>query len=31
MERGVLARPVGANFRRAWAILMLDRWFSAFG
>jgi asparagine synthase (glutamine-hydrolysing) len=31
MERGVLARPVGANFRRAWAILMLDRWFCAFG
>jgi asparagine synthase (glutamine-hydrolysing) len=31
MERGVLARPVGTEFRRAWSLLVLDRWFSAFG
>jgi len=31
IERGVLARPVGTDFRRAWALLMLDRWFTTFG
>jgi asparagine synthase (glutamine-hydrolysing) len=31
MERGVLKRAVGAGFRRAWYLLVLDRWFSAFG
>jgi asparagine synthase (glutamine-hydrolysing) len=31
MERGVLARAVGPDFRRAWSLLMLDRWFTAFG
>ncbi len=30
MERGVLARPVGTEFRRAWSLLVLDRWFSTF-
>jgi asparagine synthetase B (glutamine-hydrolysing) len=30
MERGVLQRPVGPEFRRAWYLLVLDRWFSAF-
>jgi asparagine synthase (glutamine-hydrolysing) len=29
-ERGVLARSVGADFRRAWFLLVLDRWFTAF-
>jgi asparagine synthase (glutamine-hydrolysing) len=28
--RGVLRRTVGTEFRRAWSILVLDRWFSAF-
>jgi asparagine synthase (glutamine-hydrolysing) len=28
-ERGVLQRPVGPEFRRAWYLLVLDRWFSA--
>jgi asparagine synthase (glutamine-hydrolysing) len=31
MERGVLRRAVGAEFRRAWYVLILDRWFTAFG
>ena len=31
MDRGVLRRPVGAEFRRAWYLLVLDRWFTAFG
>jgi asparagine synthase (glutamine-hydrolysing) len=31
MERGVLQRPVGTEFRRAWYLLVLDRWFAAFG
>jgi asparagine synthase (glutamine-hydrolysing) len=31
MERGVLQRPVGIEFRRAWYLLVLDRWFTAFG
>ena len=30
-ERGVLRRSVGVEFRRAWSLLVLDRWFSAFG
>jgi asparagine synthase (glutamine-hydrolysing) len=30
MERGVLRRPVGPEFRRAWYLLVLDRWFTAF-
>jgi trans-aconitate methyltransferase len=30
-ERGVLRRSVGAEFRRAWYLLVLDRWFTAFG
>ena len=30
MERGVLRRPVSIEFRRAWSLLVLDRWFSAF-
>jgi len=30
-ERGVLRRSVGTEFRRAWYLLVLDRWFSAFG
>ena len=29
IERGVLRRPVSAEFRRAWYLLVLDRWFSA--
>jgi asparagine synthase (glutamine-hydrolysing) len=28
--RGVLQRSVGVEFRRAWSLLVLDRWFSAF-
>jgi len=31
MARGVLKRPVGSEFRRAWSLLVLDRWFTAFG
>jgi asparagine synthase (glutamine-hydrolysing) len=31
MKRGVLQRAVGAEFRRAWYVLILDRWFTAFG
>jgi asparagine synthase (glutamine-hydrolysing) len=29
-SRGVLRRSVGVEFRRAWSLLVLDRWFSAF-
>jgi asparagine synthase (glutamine-hydrolysing) len=29
-ERGVLRRPVAPDFRRAWYLLVLDRWFTAF-
>jgi hypothetical protein len=28
--RGVLRRAVGVEFRRAWSLLVLDRWFTAF-
>jgi asparagine synthase (glutamine-hydrolysing) len=31
MERGVLRRAVSSEFRRAWYVLILDRWFTAFG
>jgi asparagine synthase (glutamine-hydrolysing) len=31
MDRGVLREPLSSDFRRAWSILALDRWFSAFG
>ena len=31
MARGILRRAVGAEFRRAWYVLILDRWFTAFG
>jgi asparagine synthase (glutamine-hydrolysing) len=30
MSRGILQRPVGSEFRRAWYLLVLDRWFTAF-
>jgi len=30
MERGILRRQVSAEFRRAWYLLVLDRWFTAF-
>jgi asparagine synthase (glutamine-hydrolysing) len=30
IARGVLQRPVGSEFRRAWYLLVLDRWFTAF-
>jgi asparagine synthase (glutamine-hydrolysing) len=30
MERGVLRRRVNSEFRRAWYLLVLDRWFTAF-
>ncbi len=30
MERGVLRRSVSTEFRRAWYLLVLDRWFAAF-
>jgi asparagine synthase (glutamine-hydrolysing) len=30
-ERGVVRRPVSTEFRRAWSLLVLDRWFTAFG
>ncbi|MEA3132663.1 MAG: hypothetical protein QOG17_509 [Gammaproteobacteria bacterium] len=30
MARGVLSRPVSTEFRRAWYVLVLDRWFTAF-
>jgi asparagine synthase (glutamine-hydrolysing) len=29
-DRGVLQRAVGSEFRRAWYLLVLDRWFTAF-
>ena len=29
-DRGVLQRAVGSEFRRAWYLLILDRWFTAF-
>jgi hypothetical protein len=28
--RGVLGHSVNSEFRRAWSILVLDRWFTAF-
>jgi asparagine synthase (glutamine-hydrolysing) len=31
MDRGVLGQAVGTEFRRAWYLLVLDRWFTAFG
>jgi asparagine synthase (glutamine-hydrolysing) len=31
MDRGVLQRSVDVEFRRAWYLLVLDRWFTAFG
>jgi asparagine synthase (glutamine-hydrolysing) len=31
MDRGVLRQSVGSEFRRAWSLLVLDRWFTAFG
>lgn len=31
MQRGVLQRAVGSEFRRAWYVLILDRWLTAFG
>jgi asparagine synthase (glutamine-hydrolysing) len=30
VDRGVLREPVASDFRRAWSLLVLDRWFSAF-
>ncbi len=30
MDRGILQRPVGSEFRRVWHLLVLDRWFTAF-
>jgi asparagine synthase (glutamine-hydrolysing) len=30
-ERGVVRRAVSTEFRRAWPLLVLDRWFTAFG
>ena len=30
LDRGVLRQPVSSDFRRAWSLLVLDRWFSAF-
>jgi len=30
MQRGVLRRAVGSEFRRAWYVLILDRWFATF-
>jgi asparagine synthase (glutamine-hydrolysing) len=30
-DRGLLRRSVGVEFRRAWYLLVLDRWFTAFG
>jgi len=29
-ERGVLRRSVSSDFRRAWSLLVLDRWFTTF-
>jgi len=31
LDRGVLGCAVGPGFRRAWYLLVLDRWFTAFG
>jgi asparagine synthase (glutamine-hydrolysing) len=31
IARGVLQRSVNVEFRRAWYLLVLDRWFTAFG
>jgi asparagine synthase (glutamine-hydrolysing) len=31
MDRGIVQQTVGAEFRRAWYLLVLDRWFTAFG
>lgn len=31
MERGILRQAVSSEFRRAWSILVLDSWFTAFG
>jgi asparagine synthase (glutamine-hydrolysing) len=31
MDRGVLQQAVSTEFRRAWYLLVLDRWFTAFG
>ena len=31
MECGVLRGPVSSDFRRAWYLLVLDRWFTVFG
>jgi asparagine synthase (glutamine-hydrolysing) len=31
MDRGILQRPVSSEFRRAWYLLVLDHWFTAFG
>jgi asparagine synthase (glutamine-hydrolysing) len=31
LDRGVLGCTVGPGFRRAWYLLVLDRWFTAFG
>ncbi len=30
-DRGIVRRSVGSEFRRAWYLLVLDRWFAAFG
>ncbi len=30
MDRGILKRAVSSEFRRAWYLLVLDRWFTAF-
>jgi asparagine synthase (glutamine-hydrolysing) len=30
LERGVLRAPVSSDFRRAWSLLVLDRWLSVF-
>ncbi len=30
MDRGVLRQAAGIEFRRAWYLLVLDRWFTAF-
>jgi hypothetical protein len=30
MDRGILRKPVSSDFRRAWYLLVLDRWFSVF-
>jgi asparagine synthetase B (glutamine-hydrolysing) len=30
IDRGLLRQPVSSDFRRAWSLLVLDRWLSAF-